>query len=278
MCGNSGKLTTISSGSKNKLLKPNSDPVSCFHIRQSKMLTGLPPWKDLGINNPVRLYNHIKRWHGPPPLHWKKFEPYEGEDVLRSFLDKCFLKKPGDRPCALELLKEPFFLERRSELFDEQTATPSSLFSAEDDHSLFGWEQILSPATQRRAHTPSTAGRLRRSKSTGLPRSPFLSPPIPRQCDVKKEVTVVTSPLYDTSDWPSWARENVTSSKKQITESPVIDEASKLMGSLAISDDSSTSAFASLWRRNLFCKNTSSSELSEGSTLIGEGLVGSDRS
>jgi serine/threonine protein kinase len=254
--------------------------VGCVAIQ---MLTGVPPWKELGISNPVVLYNHIKKTTGPP-LDWKKVESYNNKDAFYGFLKKCFFKDPQQRPGALELQQEAFFIDIHSHSDDEHSVTPGSLFSP-GNNSTFGWDSVNSPGTQACVGTPGKPNSsLRRSNSIGGLRSPFMSPPIPRHCEIRAHSIAFSSPQHDTADWPSWARGKLKSSVKSgAMGSPSIASASDLMGSLAISEDSS--APVRLQGRHLFTKTIGEeqtrssgyfSELSEGSTLKGEALLGSN--
>lgn len=253
--------------------------VGCVAIQMS---TGLPPWKDLGINNPVLLYKHIKKAI-EPPLDLAKLALDEDEAARFScLLNKCFMKNPQQRPSATMLLGETYFRYIRGQYPDEPSGTPTSLFSP-GLMSASGLENVLSPATKDLAGTPGRYGRHRRSNSIGGFKSPFMSPPIPRQCEIKTlQNSYFASPQRNTSDWPSWARsgKKMKSVTRQIINSPSVEACTTTMGSLAISDDSSGSAM--LQGRNLFLKNTNEhtrnddgfSGCSEGSsTLNGEKIL-----
>ena len=273
--------------------------VGCVAIQ---MATGVPPWKELGINNPVLLYNHIKSHPGPPPfaiLNQKESDVA----AFTSMVKKCFHKSPGERPDAKQLKEDPFFLHRECSSDDDQTGVSitSSFFSPRKDSSA-AWEHLLSPATPQ-SHSVGRRGqgRPRRSSSAGCLKSSFLSPPIPEHtvmnmAYVRHQKSPVLSPQYDPSDWPSWARKQNLKSEggknlrvSGIKRSPSVEAICSTMDSLAISDESS---FASLNRRNLFCNGTRDntnnnntknsgyfSEVSEAtgtiSTLCGENLLDS---
>lgn len=216
--------------------------VGCVAIQ---MVTGVPPWKELGIKNPVALYNHIKNTIGPPPFD---ISTQKGPDAaaFSSMLSRCFHKLPGDRPSARELMEDPFFSKNECSVDDDQAGASiaSSFFSPRKDVSL-AWEHLQSPGT------PQLHCRLGHpcSSSAGCLKSPFLfSPPIP-------EHKVLDMDQYEKSNWPAWARtadlksEGATNCHTPTIESTNPSVICSTLDSLAVSNDSNQ---AGIEKRNLF--------------------------
>jgi serine/threonine protein kinase len=171
--------------------------VGCVVIQ---MVTGTPPWKDLGISNPVALYNHVKAQTGPPKINLSSDDDFEAVTALKSLVARCFRQAPDERPSARELLEESFFHEYHH-LSDEEMSTYSrGLFSPA---SACSWDQT---PTKGSASPARFNYQRRRSHSIGTPASPLLSPPLPQGPTIYGD-SPVTFPQADTKDWPSWARE-----------------------------------------------------------------------
>lgn len=252
--------------------------VGCVAVQ---MITGLPPWKDLGVDNPVLLYNHIKKNPGPPPIKLSMRSPEE--TAFTSLLAKCFRQDPTERPSASELQDEVFFLQRECHDDNLTGIHSTSIFAspAAAKDTSYAWEHLLSPSTphsavQRRHH--------HRSNSTGCMKPPFASPPIPENFvlnipNIQHRQTPLASPGCDPSEWPSWARKAMvvpSEDTKEAPNTPVIKSVSDTLGvgSLAISEDST--APAELEKRNLFCNSNRDyfSEASEVTTTVSTPLQG----
>lgn len=224
-----------------------------------QMVSGLPPWKQLGISNPVLLYNSIKQHNGPPPLSVSTERPQGAAFV--AMITKCFEKKPSERPTAEELQQDRFFLQGDYCSDDCQ----SSVLASPGHNTSIAWENLLqSPSTPQStiglSARPST---FRRSSSARNMRSPFMSPPIPENGILNMSLIkspAAASPTCDPSDWPSWARAQY---QKDCQDTGV----TATMGSLAFSEDSH-----SLDRRNLFSSSSVATDTTL-TTLHGEKLL-----
>ncbi|CAB9516794.1 activated protein kinase catalytic subunit alpha-1 [Seminavis robusta] len=256
--------------------------VGCLAIQ---MRIGLPPWKNLGITNPVMLYKHIEANPGPPSADLPT-ETQQDRDFA-AMVARCFHRSPVERPNAQELEDDLFFF-RRETIDDDQTGISSVLASPSGTKDgSFGWEHLMSPTTPPMSGKSKLKSRHRRSSSAGCLKSPlFLSPPIPENSVLKlsparalRRVTspAMASPQYVSKEWPAWARDVLKSDSKrpasQSSPAFAVDTTlSESMGSLAISEDSPMTVQG----RNLFSDTKNSgyfSEISEESTLRGENLL-----
>lgn len=243
-----------------------------------QMISGLPPWKHLGINNPVLLYNHVKQHSGPPPIN-VPLESTEGA-AFTAMVERCFRQTPRERPTAIELQEDVFFLQGACCSDDEQSRAAAS----PGQNTSIAWESLLSPSTpQSRLGLNGRRSSCRRSNSARCPRSPFMSPPIPENkiMNIALIKSPGTSPKCDPSGWPTWARERYNMRNRAPSSGPSPSELAETMGSLAISDDSSHQQ--SLDRRNLFASPVNNSgyysEITSSSrTLQGEHLLGTMKS
>lgn len=238
------------------------------------MLSGMPPWKHLGIDNPIMLYNHIKEHAGPPPMN-ESIKSAE-EAAFTAMITKCFHKNPSERLTANELLEDVFFLQGACCSDDEHTRA-SNIPASPGQNTSIAWESLLSPSTpQSRLSLSGRNASCRRSNSARCLRSPFMSPPIPENgilnCALIK--SPAPSPKFDPSGWPSWAREHYRNREKSATGGPVVTKLAETMGSMAISDDSSRPSLDS--RRNLFNSGYYSEITDSSLTLHGECLVDSN--
>jgi serine/threonine protein kinase len=185
-----------------------------------QMFTANPPWKNLGTTNPVALFNKVKSHNGPPPVDVPASCTDKGSDIarFRALLERSFQFDPTKRPSAKEMLDDSFFMHTDSCLDDEHSVS-YSLFSP---CSTGSWGRLSSPcpATSRRG--------VSRGSSSCPPRSPFLSPPLP-----KRSGSPQISPKPDVTEWPVWARKQ----QEQACSPTLIqyDAGDKLLGSLAYS-------------------------------------------
>jgi hypothetical protein len=228
-----------------------------------QMVTGSPPWKEMGFTNPISLFNYIKRHEGPPVLDISDNDENISDGDKRALhlfeklLKKCFQKDPSMRPSARILLDDSFFLEVHNGSDDDQTPC-RGFFSPGSETSTSFWSNAGRPSS---AATPSPH-RLSRSKSVVQWKATFLSPPLPKRnpdrnnspsplrpspspARHRRYSPVTPTPVVDTSEWPKWAldrrkslleKENAT--LHQQPSSRPAERLSDLMGSLAISEDS----------------------------------------
>jgi serine/threonine protein kinase len=177
-----------------------------------QMSTGSPPWKDLGITNPVALFTYIQNHEGPPSLDIGSFrkspstKTQKGEwSFFKSLLRKCFVRDPSCRPDAAELLRDPFFTMMDSIAEDIHSVRIGSLFPEAQ------MPPTQSPHVTSREFGFSSPG-LVRSTSVGR-LSSLLSPPLPRPLLTRD---AQFSPTLDPSDWPSWARDRHHNGPKEL--------------------------------------------------------------
>lgn len=199
-----------------------------------QMATGTPPWKELGLSNPVSLFQHLSNTVGPPVMdvgesgalfeHFKKL-------VIR-----CFERAPEKRPSAKVLLEDLLFAAEQVSMDDDQLEEGRGLFSP---ISMCSRDSLSSPLAANLSPIPRTG----RRKSIGP--SPFLSPALPRSTR-KPYSPSVFSPQPDASEWPTWAREQMKCPSEPCLgdddslENQVI-ESSNMLDSLAFSADSQSS-------------------------------------
>lgn len=213
--------------------------VGCVAVQMS---TGIPPWKNLGLSNPVALFHHISRTAGPPEVDMHEVE--DARDMadenrkfeqFKSFIARCFQRVPDKRPSAADLLDDLFFSADHSLSIDDQSEY-LSLFSP---GSTFARNYPSSPID---VNFSPIRPLMRRRNSIGAPSSALLSPPLPRSSHIRANRSPVT-PIPDSTEWPTWARQ------KLLAEGPAFEEASddqktvqaqNLLDSLAYSDDSAS--------------------------------------
>lgn len=102
-----------------------------------QMCTTNPPWKDLGIKSPLKLYRYIKDNEGPPPLTIPM--PTDESDFkdlileptmncsLANLLEQCFMRDSTQRPSVAQLMDHDFFKE--TEEVDESILEDQSILS-----------------------------------------------------------------------------------------------------------------------------------------------------
>ena len=197
-----------------------------------QMLTGKAPWKELGFNNPVSLFNHIKKHNGIPSTEsWagrKAFETKGTECALfKALLSKCFNPDPRLRPTTTDLLNDSFFIEFGDFSEDEKTAVRNKFYSP-CNNSVYSLENLTSPIISKpmnniiagKTTTPNRS--LLRSGSVAQISSnpPLFSPPVPKRSEesmlssnlqecfsLSSSPLCQSSPEIDTRGWPAWARD-----------------------------------------------------------------------
>jgi len=173
-----------------------------------QMVTTRPPWKEGGFTNPISLFNYIKKQEGPPQLqldeaqeaHFNKEDP-RSRNLLDSLLRRCFHQDASQRPTAIELQSDPFFLEVHHG-DEEEMSHSRGLFSPGND-TMASWEETESP-NGHGFHALS------------------MESPSPMKMSRSRSVV----------QWPTWAKKELNKEKALLAGSP------GLMGSLALSEDS----------------------------------------
>lgn len=247
-------------------MKADSWSVGCVAYQ---MITGSPPWKNLGYTNPVSLFNYIQSVEGPPHIKMPDDQTMaqSSEDIrkfamFRNLVNKCFLRNPNDRPCAKEMLNDSFFSEEHL-WKDLDQSDCSSLFSPGSTCSRKPMTSPMGGVNMSPIYVPA-----RRRNSFGSTRSPFMSPPIPRHTRSSRRVASSVSPMPDVSGWPTWAKD------KYVLKS--VDVAASLAtSSLEFSDDSEMSRrqpvlFSKSTQRN-FCFQTDAESFHDGPCSSGSG-------
>ena len=181
-------------------------------------------------------------------------------NLFEDLVSKCFDQDPSLRPTTFQLLHHPFFLivhdgDDDDEsvyrgLFSPGTETKSSLDfvhgSPEPQHS----SKSSSNPKVLPGGTLSPSGKVTRSKSVVQWKTSFLSPPRPKKKQEKNSPTPLkASPQTpgqspDTSEWPDWARAQLKKQNLSKRSSPkeVVSDLINQMGSLALSEDSSSAS------------------------------------
>jgi serine/threonine protein kinase len=174
-----------------------------------QMATGSPPWKGMGLTNPMSLFLHIKDTEGIPTYEWPN--PDEDDTVrFKAMLERCFYRDPSLRPTAKELAADPFFTA--SEQSSSEDNQSRGLFSPGGD-SISTWGTTRSPKP-----TPTRSSPASRPAGVTFGQASFLSPPLPtriHQGSHRQDMIspLAPSPVFDASEWPSWARERLQDRK-----------------------------------------------------------------
>ena len=147
-----------------------------------QMVTGSPPWKDIGFKSPIALFMHLKSHDNPPKLPQLKNCDDHNYQLLENISARCFQRNPSMRPTASSLLSDSF-------LNSNVTLTPKA----------------FKPLIE----TPT--------KNCNPPSPTFKSPlnKIPENVVLNTSPTdslcyslTLKSPLPDASEWPDWAKQS----------------------------------------------------------------------
>lgn len=184
------------------------------------MVTGLPPWKNLGFKNPVTLIRHITDHNSPPELPLLKNCDRHNLILLKNILSRCFERNPSNRPVASELLRDAFFSN------NERNKSPKF--------------PLLSPSIRSPLH------RIAENQELGTTHSESLCDSLKRVPEDGRSETslsdslcyslTLTSPLklndtngvIDSSAWPEWAKnrhiQNISGGKENTTTMSKVKE------------------------------------------------------
>ncbi|KAL7497518.1 hypothetical protein ACHAWT_006078, partial [Skeletonema menzelii] len=185
-----------------------------------QMVTGLPPWKNLGFKNPVTLIRHITDHNSPPELPLLKNCDRHNLILLKNILSRCFERNPSNRPVASELLRDAFFSN------NERNKSPKF--------------PLLSPSIRSPLH------RIAENQELGTTHSESLCDSLKRVPEDGRSETslsdslcyslTLTSPLklndtngvIDSSAWPEWAKnrhiQNISGGKENTTTKSKVKE------------------------------------------------------
>ena len=182
-----------------------------------QMVTGIPPWKSLGLKNPIKLAEHIK-YHS---ISHPELPPLESCDrrnlvLLKNILSRCFERDPSNRPFASELLHDAFFGTKN--VYPPSPQLPllspsmkSPLHRIVEDQELdtnlseslcYNFKQVPEDETSDD------------SLSDSLCYSLTLTSPL------KFNDTNTKNGVIDSSEWPEWAKsrhENISAGKENTT-------------------------------------------------------------
>jgi mitogen-activated protein kinase kinase kinase 3 len=261
-----------------------------------QMVTGLPPWKDKGYNNPISLFNYIKRTNGPPPMLHPQYESFSKRQqiswhLFEELVKLCFDHDPTRRPTSSTLETNPFFLTVHDAEDDQESrglfSPGGDTLSIDDTSSPRSFSDLLnSPAESPPVFSESqtSQSKLPRSKSVVQWKTSFKTPPRPKRTPRKaaspgpgesstkktprQHGKVDSSPSPDTREWPEWARaqlqKQVGSDLSSISENASTDGAANLsdmMDSLAFSKDSTDPTTPGQERKRNSTIGTNSSNL-----------------
>lgn len=177
-----------------------ADVWSCACVAH-QMCTSNPPWKGLGIKNPMKLFLYITKHEGPPPMDVSQDHHSENStnnvdnedniiepttsDSLLDLLHQCFHRDPSKRPSVQKLLQHSFFTE--DDLND----------SLLEDESLRGGSVIGSRSITRSPLSPFSPLKLMDLKRSRVSSS---------MKKVPKPANGVRAQVCDHADWPTWAK------------------------------------------------------------------------
>jgi serine/threonine protein kinase len=209
--------------------------VGCVAIQ---MLSGSPPWKDLGLSNPVSLFQHISKTSGPPKVSLNEADAVVGlrdgpikMEVFKTLVARCFDRIPESRPSTFELLDDIFFTREHNLSFDDSCDSVHGLFNSPVSAASNSKDTISTSPVWATNLSPIRRPPHRRSSSIGnVVRSPMFSPPLPKRNgellqNFKTEQSPIASPIANAADWPTWARHKVASIKTPSQDLRLIGEA-----------------------------------------------------
>ena len=248
-----------------------------------QMATSLPPWQTLGLKSTPMLFMHLKNTEGTPTMDVLP-KNVKGDDstVFQSMLEKTFARDPNRRPTTQGLLADPFFgLGVTTE--DDSSHYTLGLFSpgGESHSTLGGIDKTRNDGTNGRTGTAHPTTFVEKSQNTNrpktseipaspgreivvsvaknIPRTPFMSPPLPKRVQLSYHTASISplrqdSPVVNTSEWPAWAKEKYREQEQRASDD-----------SLARSEDSASVAI----RKNPFARKAKSDNNSPPLSKLG---------
>ncbi len=177
-----------------------------------QMATANPPWKDMGFNNPISLFFHLKSSNDVPQLPQLKGDSLDGGDrhfyrLLSNVLTRCFQRDPAKRPSASALLLDDLFDNTSSVSWaTSQHNTQKSPKKANSAES-----RLNIPSPNRAGLKSNTLAAIDSSLADSLSYS--LSIPTPLTNLNANLTNNSNGAEVDTSDWPQWAKNSVNSGK-----------------------------------------------------------------
>lgn len=183
-----------------------------------QMVTGLPPWKNLGFKNPVTLIRHITDHSSPPELPFLKNCDRHDLSLLKNILSRCFERDPSNRPSASELLRDAFFVTNDStniplpspKLPLSSPSTKSPLHRIAENQEL---DTALSESLHYSLKQVPEDETSEASLSDSLCYSLTLTSPL--------KLNETKNGAIDSSAWPEWAKnrhvQNISGGKENAT-------------------------------------------------------------
>jgi mitogen-activated protein kinase kinase kinase 3 len=165
-----------------------------------QMVTGTPPWKNLGFKSPIALFMHLKSHDRPPKLpRLKQFSDSE-TSLVEKILTVCFQRDPTKRPSAASLLSHSSLSNGIAHIFSPNVVAQIATKPSPSHESPLGAQFGDSPESPLKSplnQIPENEA-INESVTDSLCYSLSLQSPLPR---------VTTSTVLDTSSWPDWAKE-----------------------------------------------------------------------
>jgi len=179
-----------------------------------QMATANPPWKDMGFNNPISLFFHLKSNTDVPKLPQLKGCSSDGVDrhfynLLAKVLTRCFQRNPAKRPSASSLLRDELF-ENCSNI-SWTASQQNSHHSPEKADKEDSHHPNLPSSRRARGNSSTETAAIDSSLTDSLSYSLTLPVPFPKVKTHQSENS--SSEVVDSSEWPQWAKNCVNSGK-----------------------------------------------------------------
>ena len=173
-----------------------------------QMVTGSPPWKEMGFKSPMALFMHLKSHANPPKLSSLNCDDHD-YSLLKNILSKCFQRDPSLRPNASALLNDNFITEEENTITGSKT--PSPILESKDTSSSSEAEYIKSPRVTFKSPPPSL-NQIPENETLG---NTFGSDSLCYSMTLKSPLPKINREATDTSDWPDWARKALLIKEKE---------------------------------------------------------------